>query len=377
MFLPKISRGQKTGRETPVKTPSKATNPIPVKKQGGPIVITGDNLEIDSARKIATYIGNVKVVQGTTSMFSDKLVIYLDQTGKRLEKAVATGNVRLVNDTITATGEEGIFYNAEQKLELNRKAKVWQKNNAITAHQIIAFLQQEIVEGYGSQDERAIMTVYSRDTISTPFGKGSKADNTPLPKEKDIAKKESSPVVIVADKLKLDNPAQQAVFTGNVVATKDITEISSDEMIVYIERTQEAGDDIEKIEVNGNVRIIHETTTITGEKGEYLSKEQYARVEGSQKKKARVEDKAQNMILEAPVIEAYLATNTIKAQGAIKTELNSQKEGGRIRTEFGTDENESVPDTGKPAPGSKNETNAEKDNLPSVTLYPGRKNNSK
>ena len=141
-------------------------------KGGGPIVITGDNLDIDSKNKVATYSGDVKVVQGKTTMFSDSLVISLDESGKQLKQAVATGNVRLVNDTITATGDEGIFYNQEQKIELNGKAKVWQGNNAISAARILAYLGQEVLEGYSSDaDERATMTIYSSGDLAMPFGK--------------------------------------------------------------------------------------------------------------------------------------------------------------------------------------------------------------
>ena len=83
---------------------------LPLKKQRGPVVITGDNLTVDSANKIATYTCNVKVVQGTTSMFSDELMIYLDSTGKKLAKAVAKGNLRLVNESINILKDTSIMY---------------------------------------------------------------------------------------------------------------------------------------------------------------------------------------------------------------------------------------------------------------------------
>ncbi|MBD3308483.1 lipopolysaccharide transport periplasmic protein LptA, partial [candidate division KSB3 bacterium] len=199
-----------------------------------PIVITGDSLEIDSAQKIATYTGNVKVVQGDMSMFSDTLVIYLDETGKQLRKAVATGNVRMVNETITATGEEGIFYNDEQKLEIIKKAKIWQENNTITAHRIVAYLQDEIIEGYSHPDtERATMTVYSEGGVQMPtLGATPQPSPTPDPAAAEDDE-EASPIVIVADQLTLNNPEQLATYTGDVEATQEATQIFSDEMYVY------------------------------------------------------------------------------------------------------------------------------------------------
>ncbi len=342
---------------------------LPVKKQGGPVVITGDKLSIDSEHKIATYTGNVKVVQGDMTMFSETLMISLDPSGRKLQKAVATGNVRLVNDTITATGEEGTFYNDEQKFELIKQAKVWQENNTIAAHRIIAFLAEEALEGYSDgKPERAVMTIYSTDQFQSPFTKASnlKTTSTDSPDEKPsstppsqdesesteqqaekTSEKTPIPIVVVSETLRLDNKAKKARFTGDVIATKDVTELQADEMIVYITKTAEGGDDVDKIEVFGHVKITQETTIVTGEEGFFLNQDQYVKVIGNKRKKAHVEDKSQNLVLEAPVIEVYLETNTINATGGVgETSAGEEKGEGsgsqRIRTEFGTDEGASL-----------------------------------
>ncbi|MBD3308514.1 hypothetical protein GF339_18960, partial [candidate division KSB3 bacterium] len=260
----------------------------------------------------------------------------------------------------------------------------------ITAHRIVAYLQDEIIEGYSHPDtERATMTVYSEGGVQMPT-----LDATPWPSptpdpaaaEDD---EEASPIVIVADQLTLNNPEQLATYTGDVEATQKATQIFSDEMYVYIVETEDGGNDVEKIEVMGNVRILHENTTVTGDSGVYITSDQYALVEGTSKQKARAEDTIQNMVLEAPVIEADLATNTIKARG-VTTVLDNQAqetqeqetqdqetqkpEGGtRVRTVIGTDEEAEQPDaeadTPTPTPEPDNETKADPDR-PSVTLYP-------
>ncbi len=328
-------------------------------KGGGPVVITGDNLEIDSKNKVATYNGNVKVVQDKTTMFSDVLVISLDVSGKQLKQAVATGNVRLVNDTITATGDEGIFYNQEQKIELIGKAKVWQGNNVISAARILAYLEQKVLEGYSSDSgERATMTLYSSGDLDLPFGKNTEqtetnpqgeeasSDSVEASSEADASEASAdnaSPLTIEADSLRLDNVKQQGHFTGNVVTVKDATQLYADEMLVYIIELPDGGTDVEKIEIFGHVKIINETQTVTGAKGLFLNQEQYAKIEGEPGKKARIEDTAQNLVLEAPVVEINLETNEITA----KTDPNAEDgntEGGseRIRTVFGADDTQSM-----------------------------------
>lgn len=340
--FPGLSSGQETGDH-------KEKPSLSLQRSEGPIVITGDEFEYNNVNKIVTYTGNARVAQGETSMFSDKLVIHLDRTGsQQFEKAVATGDVRLIYGDLTATGEEGTFYNTEQKFELERKAKVWQGKNTITAHRIVALLEEEVIEGYGAlASEKAIMTVYSQKKFEDPDKK---------------TEQEVSPIVIESDVLRLDNANQTGVFTGHVLATQDNAKISADEMIVYITGTEEAEDDIEKIEIFGNVHIVQESITITGEKGLYMNSEQYAKVEGTSEKKARAEDKKQNMTLEAPVIEVFLETNNIKATGPTRTFL-------------GTNESEEPSSTEESTPTPEGEGNAgnsqtNKKDLPSVTLYP-------
>ena len=345
---------------------------LPVKKSKGPVVITADDLNIDNEQKIATYTGNVKVIQGETSMFSDKLVIYLDETGKQLQKAVATDNLRLVNDDITATGEMGTFYNAEQKLELENNAKVWQGNNTITAHRIIAYLDAEIIEGYANPEtERAVMTVYTKDTTPTD-DPDAEAASEPTPEPEAESAQSSTPIVIEADQLKLDNPAQVATYSGNVIATQELTKMYADEMVVSITKNEAGEDDIDRINVAGNVRIVQEETVVTGEKGFFLNQDQYAEVQGTPKQKARAEDKAQNMVLEAPIIEAYLDTNTIKARGAT-TVLESPQQEQRVHTVIGGDESETGSEEDEdtePGEDEAQEPQNQNEELPSLTLYP-------
>lgn len=309
-----------------------------------------------------TCTGNVKLVQGEASMFSDELKAYLEAGRNRIHKAVVTGNVRIVNNDITATGDEGIFYNDEQKFELNNNAKVWQNNNTITGHQIVVFLQEKILEGYSNEQktERAVMTVYSKGKKMFPFGQPSETENTDTPEN--TSEEEASPIVVVADTLKLDDMAGLATFTGNVVATQEVNEFRSDEMNVYILKSPEGGNDVEKIELNGNVQITSETTVVTGEKGVYTAKEQYAVIEGSSQKMAHIEDKTQNMDARSPIIELLLATKVINLKG-------------RARIEFDEGENESPLNMLQPTPTPKpkDQSKVKKEDLPSVTLYPGKK----
>ena len=391
MAWPAVSFGQ-----TPKDEPAVVQNAAPLAPSGGPVVITGDTFEFDTTQKMATYTGNAKVIQGDTNVFADQLVIYLGQAEGGFEKAVATGNVRIIYKEITATGEQGTFYQADQKLDIEGKARAWQGNNTITAQRLIAFFKEGIVlEGYSaSAAERVTMTVYSQQKALIPEaaptpGKTPTPAKTPKPGKTPTPEKtatpepaagsvatppdqNASPTVIVSDTLRLDNPKQQATFTGNVVVTKDVSQIHADEMLVYIRKTPDKGDEIEKIEVAGNVSIVKESITVTGDKGQYSELEQYAKVEGAPPKKARAEDKTKKITLEAPIIEVFLATNTIKGKGGpTRTIFDNASSVAPALTLTPPSTPLTVTATPTPEPKVKGKrADVNREEFPSVTVFP-------
>ncbi len=49
-------------------------------QQGGEGVITGDGFQMDLDKKVVTYFGNVKVVQGQSTLFCDKLDAFYEES---------------------------------------------------------------------------------------------------------------------------------------------------------------------------------------------------------------------------------------------------------------------------------------------------------
>lgn len=353
-----------------------AAAPVPAKAPSKVVDISAENFNFNRAQKVITYSGNVKVVQQDTTLFSDKLEAHLDTSGRQIAKAVATGNVRIASSSGMATGEQGIFYNVEQQIELLGSAKVWQENNTVTAHRILAFLQEKVVEAYADEaktDDRVVMTIYSTGDVANPFDMMSGVAATPHPEDaakqpapQDDAKadqpkneaqkgdKAAIPAVITSKMLRLNNEEQRAIFTGDVIAKQMPTELRADEMIVYITKTAENRNDIEKIDVTGHVKVTHETTVITGETGEFLNQAQTATVRGTPEKKARVEDSAQNLTMDALIITADLATGEIGAKTAatqVEPEGEAKEPGKeRIHMQFGVDGEQSMLDQPPAAP---------------------------
>jgi lipopolysaccharide export system protein LptA len=98
------------------------------KNRGQPIQIDAQSLEVRDKDKVATFNGNVKVVQGDTTMRSKSLVVFYDQDktdgskpapmktaqpgpggNSSVRRLEARGGVIVTQNDQTVTGETGIF----------------------------------------------------------------------------------------------------------------------------------------------------------------------------------------------------------------------------------------------------------------------------
>jgi lipopolysaccharide export system protein LptA len=88
----------------------------------------------------------------------------------------------------------------------------------------------------------------------------------------------SEPIKIKSDELQTDTKARTATFTGKVVARQGDVTINADRMVVYYAADS---DDLDKVEVFGNVRIIQAGRIGTGGHGVYDSKSGRITLDGS------------------------------------------------------------------------------------------------
>jgi lipopolysaccharide transport protein LptA len=288
---------------TPTATPSLVTQVSQLLTSGG------DFVKSDRKNGIITYSGNAKFVWQDLSAFSDTLQLYQNPQTRAIEKAVASGNVRIVTQDTTVTGDQGTYYVDEQKMEIEGHAKAIRDNNMITAQRLIVWSAQKMLEGYGdATTERVVMTVYSQAVAPTD------ATATPTPN----AAEPMTRILVEADTLKYDNEKRLATFTGNVNARKDTATIQAEEMLVYLAAADATTDNtIEKIEVNGKVLITQESMTVTGQKGVYNNREQVVTITGNAEQQAQAEDKKQQTVMRADTIRLVMKTNDVEGEGNV------------------------------------------------------------
>lgn len=107
--------------------------------QDQPIDITSRQLEVFEQRQQSIFTGDVVVVQGETTLRTDRLTIYFDEQNQ-VRRIEAEGSVRIIDPLRTATGNQAIYDQTEDTLRLLGQADVVQGENRITGDEIILYL---------------------------------------------------------------------------------------------------------------------------------------------------------------------------------------------------------------------------------------------
>lgn len=109
-----------------------------------PIEIEADSLEVEDTKQTATFIGNVRVVQGDIRMKADRLIVFYAQrqtSGSRIEKIAATGNVLVSSpDQQSASGEWANYLIATRQIEMGNTVVLRQGENVIRGSKLFVDL---------------------------------------------------------------------------------------------------------------------------------------------------------------------------------------------------------------------------------------------
>jgi len=164
------------------------------KKQGEevPLRITAARLEADQQEGIIIFSGQVKSIYGDSTLYSDQLRVYFktkpapvkgaapapqeqadksplgDLGAEKIDRIVAKGNVRLVQEDRVATGDEAIFYKNRDEVVLRGNPQLWRAENTLKGERIIFNLKTNKVLVESSPQRRVEALLYSK---GTPEGK--------------------------------------------------------------------------------------------------------------------------------------------------------------------------------------------------------------
>ena len=124
-----------------------------------PVEVTSERLEVDQEGGIATFIGDVIVVQGQMRLTAPRVrVEYTTGEAGRIERMHATGGVTMVNGEETAEGDEAVYAVDGGTVVMTGDVIVTQGPNVISGDQ----LDVDLDSGRGTMEGR-VRTIFQPD----------------------------------------------------------------------------------------------------------------------------------------------------------------------------------------------------------------------
>jgi lipopolysaccharide export system protein LptA len=131
--------------------------------RNAPVTVDADQLENIQKEGLVVFSGNVVATQNSSTVWADRMEVYLDDKGDRIVRTVSTGNVRiLTRDCRSGTANRAEYYDAEQRVVLIGNARVWRDDNVVTGERITIYLAEDRSVVEGSQQERVKAVFYPK-----------------------------------------------------------------------------------------------------------------------------------------------------------------------------------------------------------------------
>lgn len=132
------------------------------------IIISADRLVADQNSQFVLFTGNVKAVQGETTIFSDTLNVYYNDpqsttasyTQDRIAKIVASGQVKIEFQDKTAFCDQAVYVTENKSLVLlGKETRIQSAGNFISGEKITIYqlTGQIIVDG---SDEKRVQAEF-------------------------------------------------------------------------------------------------------------------------------------------------------------------------------------------------------------------------
>jgi len=135
------------------------------------ITISADSLDVNRKGRVAAYRGNVSAVDRGRglSILADQIDFLFDERMEELERAIATGNVRITYGERRGASERAEYTPKDSRVVLQGHPKIWQDSDVVTGCKISLFLREERSMVEGCQGERVNVVLYpKRSEAPTP-----------------------------------------------------------------------------------------------------------------------------------------------------------------------------------------------------------------
>ena len=268
-----------------------AVNGVPNAMQGfsqnrdQPIQIEAAELEMRDKKKEATFSGNVKVVQGDTTMTSKTLVVFYDSTPAPTAPAPAANSKAAKSAPMQSATPGPGGSSSIKRLEAKGNVVVTQKDQVVTGETAIFDTKTNLITMLGG-----IVALSAQAHANQPAPAQSSGTGMPNAMQ-GFSQNRDKPIQIEAAELEMRDKKKEATFSGNVKVVQGDTTMTSKTLVVFYDSTpaptapapaanskaaksapmQSAtpgpggSSSIRRLEARGNVVVTQKDQVVTGE----------------------------------------------------------------------------------------------------------------
>lgn len=129
-----------------------------------PVSIRANSLVAEQGLNRVVFSGDVVATQGDLVMYSDELLVLYSADSKTMDRAEATGSVRVVRGEQVATAEKAVYNSGAETIYLTGTPKVKQGDSFLEGSEITIFLREQRSVVHGAEGGRV-------NAIFSPEGK--------------------------------------------------------------------------------------------------------------------------------------------------------------------------------------------------------------
>lgn len=163
---------------------SQAAEAVKVDQNQLPVHIEADRMESDQKTESVLFVGNVEAKQGDLAIKAERMTVFYQQNqpvaakttaaeaGRAIDRLTASGEVEIVKQNWTATGDQLEYLSRDRKIILTGNTKVWQDNNLVTGDRIVLYLDEgkSVVERKSNGEGERVKAFFYPDakTVKKP-----------------------------------------------------------------------------------------------------------------------------------------------------------------------------------------------------------------
>ena len=129
-----------------------------------PVSIRASSLVAEQGLNRVVFSGDVVATQGDLVMYSDELLVLYSADRKTMDRAEATGSVRVVRGEQVATAEKAVYNSSAETIYLSGNPRVKQGESFLEGSEITIFLREQRSVVHGAEGGRV-------NAVFSPEGK--------------------------------------------------------------------------------------------------------------------------------------------------------------------------------------------------------------